>query len=519
VEPGPPRTNPWLVTAAVLLPTIMEVLDTSIVNVALPHMAGSLGADVSESTWVLTSYLVSNAIVLPMTFWLSKLFGRRAYLLGCIALFTTASVLCATADTLAGMVVYRVLQGAAGGALQPLSQAILLESFPEEERGPAMAVWGVGIIVAPIVAPLLGGYFVESLSWHWIFLINAPIGVIAFLAVSALVVDPPHARRDPLPADVLGISLLVVGMASAQVVLDKGQEWGWWGSHPVRILATLAVGCLGGLILYERRRRDGVIDLSVFRDRTFSLGTANMFLFGFAVYGTLALIPLFTQTLLDYSALQAGIVLSPRGLSVMAAMSVAGLLLRRTDPRWVMLCGAPFLVASGVLMARFTLETGAWTIVRAMVVQGIGLGFIFVPLATATMSNTPNERMSNATGIFNLMRNIGGSIGVSVTQTVIAQAQQVHHNQLAKFVSPYDPVFVARWRALIARFSAAGMGPAHARREALAAIARGIEAQAAMLSYRNAFLLLAVLFVLMVPLILGMRPRRGAEVGLHEVAL
>jgi DHA2 family multidrug resistance protein len=503
-EPG--AVNPWLVAAAVLVPTVMEVLDTSIVNVALPHMAGSLGADTSESTWVLTSYLVANAIVLPMTSWLSRLFGRRNFLLGCVALFTVASVLSATAETLTAMVAYRALQGAAGGALQPLSQAILLESFPEEERGGAMAVWGMGIVVAPVVAPLIGGWLTDNYTWHWIFLINVPIGVLGFLAISAFVSDPPHARPAPVRGDAIGIGLLVVGMASLQVVLDKGQEWGWWGSEPVRVLGATAVGCLALLVWHELRTRNGIIDLRVLRDRSFSLGTGLIWVFGFTLYATLTLIPLYTQTLLGYSALQAGIVMSPRGLAVMATMGLAGLLLRRVDPRWVMLCGVPFLVGSSYAMGRFTAETGSATLIGTMLVQGLGMGFLFVPLATASMARIPAARMSAATGLFNLMRNVGGSIGVSVTQTLIARAEQMHHVELARFVNPYDPRYVALRDALAARFATAGLDLGAARRKALALVAAGIDRQAAILSYREAFLAIAAAFVLIVPLVLLMRP-------------
>jgi len=508
MDRGAPPVNPWLVTLAVLLPTVMEVLDTSIVNVALPYMAGSLGADTSESTWVLTSYLVANAIVLPMTSWLSRLFGRRAYLLGCVALFSGASMLCATAESLALLIVFRAVQGAAGGALQPLSQAILLESFPERERGPAMAVWGMGIVVAPVVAPLLGGYLTESWSWHWIFVINAPVGVLAFVFISAFVRDPPHARRAPVSPDVLGIAFLVLGMGSLQILLDKGQEWGWWGSQQVRVLAVLCVGSLLALVIQQLRRRDGLIDLRVFQDRTFSLGTALMFAFGFILYSSLTLIPLFVQTLLGYSAFQSGEVISPRGLGVMATMALAGMLLRRTDPRWVMLCGFPFLVSSGVLMAGFNLDTGSRTVVLAMVVQGLGLGFLFVPLTTATMSNMPAARMAAATGLFNLMRNVGGGVGVSLTQTLLAQAQQLHHLELGRFINPYDPAYTSLRDELVGRFLAEGAGPALAREKALSAIARLVERQAAVLSYDDVFWVLVAGFLLMIPLVLAMRPLR-----------
>jgi DHA2 family multidrug resistance protein len=503
--------NPWLVTLAVLLPTVMEVLDTSIVNVALPYMAGSLGADTSESTWVLTSYLVANAIVLPMTSWLSRLFGRRAYLLGCVALFTGASVLCATAQSLALLIVYRAVQGAAGGALQPLSQAILLESFPESERGPAMAVWGMGIVVAPVVAPLLGGYLTESWSWHWIFIINAPVGVLAFAFISAFVRDPPHARRARVSHDVLGIAFLVLGMGSLQILLDKGQEWGWWGSPHVRVLTVLSVGSLLALVIQQLRRRDGLIDLRVFRDRTFSLGTVLMFAFGFILYSSLTLVPIFVQTLLDYSAFQSGVVISPRGLGVMATMALAGVMLRRTDPRWVMLCGFPFLIGSGVLMAGFELDTASRTFAATMVVQGFGLGFLFVPLTTATMSNISDARMSAATGLFNLMRNVGGGVGVSLTQTLLAQAQQLHHLELGRFVNPYNPAYTSLRDQIVGRFLAEGAGPILAREKALSAIARLVERQAAVLSYDDVFWVLAAAFVLMIPLVLVMRPHRAVS--------
>jgi DHA2 family multidrug resistance protein len=402
-----------------------------------------------------------------------------------------------------------VVQGAAGGALQPLSQAIMLESFPERERGPAMAVWGMGIVVAPVVAPLLGGYLIETWSWHWIFLINAPVGVLAFAAISAFVQDPPHARRAPVPVDVLGIGFLVLGMGSLQILLDKGQEWGWWGSPQVRVLAVLCGGSLIALVIQQLLRRESLIDLRVFRDRTFSFGAVLIFAFGFVLYASLALIPIFVQTLLDYSAFQSGVVISPRGFGVMATMALAGVLLRRTDPRWVMLCGFPFLVASGVLMAGFNLDTGSRSFVLTMVIQGLGMGFLFVPLTTATMSNIPAERMSSATGLFNLMRNVGGGVGVSLTQTLLNRAQQLHHLELGRFVNPYNPAYTSLRDQLVSRFVGEGAGPFLAREKALAAIAHMVERQAAVLSFQDVFWVMAGAFLVMVPLVLAMRARRG----------
>lgn len=509
-----PTARRWLVAAAVVLPTVMEVLDTSIVNVALPYMAGSLSADTSEATWILTSYLVSNAIVLPLTFWLSRLFGRRAFLLACVALFTLASVLCATADSLTSMIVLRVAQGAAGGALQPLSQAILLETFPGEDRGQAMALWGMGIVTAPVVAPLLGGYLTLHASWRWIFLINAPVGLVAFLALSAFVSDPPHARRDPLPADAVGIALLITGLGSLQVVLDKGQEWGWWGATEVRVLAIVAAVSLVGLVAWELRHRGrAVLDLALFRDRNFGLGTGIMFLFGFALYGTLTLFPLFMQTLLGYSPLDAGIVMAPRGLGVMVTMAAAGVLLRRHDPRRVILAGFPLLVAASVAAGFFSLDTQRSTFAWVMVVQGLGLGFVFVPLTTVTMSSVSAERTTSATGLFNLMRNVGGAFGVSLTQTILARAEQLHHHQLARFVNPYDPAFLSLWNALAGRLARAAPEAGDAHTRALAAIAAMVERQAATLAYEQTFWALAAAVTVMVPLVLALRRTRpGAAV-------
>jgi MFS transporter, DHA2 family, multidrug resistance protein len=499
----------WAVAFAVLLPTIMEVLDTAIVNVALPYMAASLSADLDEITWVLTSYLVANAIVLPLTFWLSRMFGRKPFLLGCIALFTAASALCATATTLSAMVVYRALQGAAGGALQPLSQAILLESFPEQERGSAMAAWGMGIVVAPVVAPLLGGWLTQDWSWHWIFLVNIPVGAAALLAVQALVHDPPHARRQPVPVDAAGIALLVVGIDALQVVLDRGQVDDWFDSSRITALAVASAVGLVLFLIQERRSRHPVVDLSVFRERSFSAGCGAMFLFGFALYATLALIPLFLQGLLGYGAIRTGETLAPRGLGVMASMGIAGRLLRRWDARRVMLMGPPFLIASSLLLARVTLDTSSGSVAEIMVVQGVGLGFVFVPLATATLARIADARLASATGTFNLLRNLGGSVGIAVSQTLLARALQRHHAVLAEHASRYDFAFQHMRRALEHQLAAQAATPAQAARQALAAISRGIEAQAAVLAYEDVFRVFVAVFVLLLVLIAFMRTGGG----------
>jgi DHA2 family multidrug resistance protein len=509
--------SPWLVALAVLLPTFMEVLDTSIVNVALPHMAGSFSATENEITWVLTSYLVSNAIVLPMSGWLAGLFGRKRYLIGCVSLFTCASLLCATADSLKAMVGWRVLQGAAGGALQPLSQAILLESFPVERRGSAMAAWGMGIVVAPVIAPLVGGYVTDNYSWHWIFLMNVPIGVIAVLLILAFVFDPPYAERRRIPIDAMGVGLLIVAIGALQILLDRGQEKDWFASPLIRNMALASALSFLALLVHEWRARHPVIDLRVFRDRTFSAGTTVMFLFGFGLYATLTLIPLFVQGLLGYPAFESGLVISPRGLGVITIMALAGILLRRFDARWVILTGIPFLVVSGMMMAHFGAQTRFYDIVLAMVIQGIGMGFVFVPLSTATMSNIAPERMSHATGMFNLMRNVGGSVGIAVTQTVLARRIQLHHLVLGEHVSPFNQNFHELAAKLVSGFMSqtADVGAAH--RQALALIARLVDQQAAFLAYGDVFWIFAGVFLAVAPIVLLMRPawRPGGKSPIH----
>jgi DHA2 family multidrug resistance protein len=502
--------NRWLVTVAVMLPTIMEVLDTSIVNVALPHMQGTFSATQDEITWVLTAYLVSNAIILPLSGFFSRLFGRKRYLLGCVVLFTIASVFCASTESLSMMVIWRIVQGSAGGALQPLSQAILLESFPEEQRGSAMAAWGVGIIAAPVIAPLLGGYITDHYSWHWVFLINLPIGVIATFAIAAFIEDPHYARRARVTLDAIGFALLVVGIGALQVVLDRGQQDDWFASRNITVLTALGVVCLVGFVIREIRAHDPIVDLSVLRDKTFSSGTGVMFLFGFGLYGTLTLIPLYVQNLLGYTAFQSGFILSPRGLGVITTMLLAGRLLRhRIDPRWLLLAGVPLMTAAAWRMTYFNFDTSAVDMITALVLQGFGMGFIFVPLSTASVAGIAPERMSAATGIFNLMRNVGGSVGISVTQTVLARSSQVHHLALAKHINPYDPVFQERLAHLTALFSRFTADAALARRRALAEMAAYMNGQAAMLAFDVTFWVFTFAFVAMVPLILRMRPGRG----------
>src|SRR3989440_3697973 len=355
-----PDINPWLIAIAVMSSTFMEVLDTTVVNVSLPHIAGSLSASVDEATWTLTSYLVANAIVLPMTGWLAGRFGRKRLLLMAVTGFTTASFLCGLAPSLGFLIIFRIIQGACGGGLQPLSQAVLLESFPAEKRGQAMAFWALGIVVAPMLGPVLGGWLTDNYSWRWVFYINVPIGVLAILLTQAFIFDPPYLRRERTGIDYWGIGLLVIGMGSLQIMLDKGQEEDWFGSHFIMILAVLAVVGLGGLIIRELRAEHPVIDLSVFRNRSYAVGTLLMTAVGFVLYGSTVLYPLMMQELLGYSATHAGVTNFPRGMASFFFMPFVGFLVGKVDARKLLAAGLMITAAAMFEVSCFSLDVGFW---------------------------------------------------------------------------------------------------------------------------------------------------------------
>src|SRR5881275_415983 len=377
--PHHPHVNPWIIAISVMFATFMEVLDTTVVNVSLPHIAGSLSASIDEATWTLTSYLVANAIVLPMTGWLASRFGRKRLLLMAVTGFTTASFLCGLAPSLGFLIIFRIIQGACGGVLQPLSQAILLESFPAEKRGQAMAFWALGIVVAPMLGPVAGGWLTDNYSWRWVFYINIPIGVLAILLTQAFIFDPPYLRRERTGIDYWGIGLLVVGMGSLQVMLDKGQEEDWFGSHFIITLAVLAVIGLGGLVIRELKAEHPVIDLSVFKYRSYAVGTFLMTIVGFVLYGSTVLLPLLMQELLGYTATHAGVTNLPRGMASFLFMPVVGILVGRVDSRKLLALGLVGTATAMFSLSFFSLDVGFWNFWWPLMLQGAGLGLIFVP--------------------------------------------------------------------------------------------------------------------------------------------
>jgi DHA2 family multidrug resistance protein len=420
--------NPWLIAIAVMSSTFMEVLDTTVVNVSLPHIAGSLSASNDEATWTLTSYLVANAIILPMTGWLAGRFGRKRLLMLSVSGFTLASFLCGLAPSLPFLIVCRVIQGACGGGLQPLSQAILLESFPADKRGQAMAFWALGIVVAPMLGPVAGGWLTDNYSWRWVFYINIPIGIVALFLTQIFIFDPPYLRHgEKRGIDYWGIGLLVVGIGSLQIMLDKGQEDDWFGSRFITTLAILAVGGIMALIIRELKADHPILDLRVFKHRSYAVGTFLMTLIGFVLYGSTVLLPLLMQVLLGYTATKAGITNLPRGLASFLIMPIVGRLTGKFDQRKLLAIG---LLASAYAMwklSHFSLDVAPSTFWVPLMIQGAALGFVFVPLTTITNGEIPNERMGYATSLFNLMRNIGASIGIAMVETLQFRASADAH--------------------------------------------------------------------------------------------
>jgi DHA2 family multidrug resistance protein len=453
-----PSVNPWFVAGAVMLATFMEVLDTTIVSVALPNMAGGLASSNDEATWVLTSYLVANAVVLPASGWLSLRFGRKRFLLVCTALFTFASFLCAFAPTMPVLVLARILQGAGGGALQPLSQAILLESFPREKQGMAMAMFGLGVVGAPIIGPFLGGWLTDHYSWRWVFNINIPIGVLALFLMGKFVEDPPYIRHArPGRIDAIGFGLLTVWLATLQIVLDKGQQEDWFGSTWIAWFSVISVAGLAALIVRELRTPEPLVDLRVFRNRNFWVGTGMTGTVMAGMYSALAMLPLFLQTLMGYTSESAGLATAPRGIGAMIAMPIVGLLMAYVDGRLLISLGVVMISAATFLFGNLTLDVSMTSIVWPNILTGIGMGFVMVPLMTISIGTLPREKIGNASGIFNLMRNLGGSIGISVSTTFLARMTQAHQANLVAHMTPYDPVFrerLAAFTAGLTRYSA-----------------------------------------------------------------
>lgn len=509
------ETNPWLVALAVILPTFMEVLDTSIASVALPYIAGSLSASNDEATWVLTSYLVANAVVLPISGWCAQRFGRKRFLLICIVIFTISSFMCGAATSLGMILVARAVQGAGGGALQPMSQAILLETFPEEKRGQAMALFGFGVVVAPILGPTLGGYLTDAYSWRWAFYINIPVGILALLMISRFVRDPDYIRNaKPGKLDGIGLGLLAVWLGCLQIILDKGQEDDWFGATWIRWASIILVITFVWFVVRMLRQSKPLVDLRVFlKHRNFTLSCLLIALFGGCIYGLITLLPLFYQEILGYTAYNAGLVVSPRGLGAVIAMPIIGVLTAKVDNRWLIGGGFILFAICGVWFAEVNLTLSPWSFIWAIILSGFGSGMVFVPLSTIAMARLPNEAIGNASGLYNLLRNVGGSIGISVMSTLLARRSQLHHAYLVQHLAPssreYQQQIQQGTTALMPHLGVmSGAG-------ALGKIYQSLNMQSLLLSYVDDFRYLALASLLCLPVVFFLKKTVGRRGQIH----
>jgi DHA2 family multidrug resistance protein len=476
--------NPWLVTVSVMLPTFMEILDTAI---ALPYIAGSLSASNSEATWVLTSYLVANAVILPASNWFARRFGRKRFLLICVTIFTVASFFCGAAPSLGVILLARVLQGAGGGALQPLSQSILLESFPVAKRSMSMAAYGLGIVLAPVLGPTLGGWLTDTFSWRYAFYINIPVGILAVILIGRFVHDPPYIKNAKVgPFDNIGFGLLMVWTGSLQIVLDKGQEDDWFGAAWVRWTVAALVVSLLLWIWHSWTHPNGLVDLHILKNRNFRTGCILVAMLGMCIYITIAILPLYYQEILGYTAFTAGIVVFPRGVGSFIGSPVIGFLGSRIDNRKLLCVGFLGFAVCALMFGTVDLSTGPYTLLIPITLTGFALSFVFVPMATMMMATISNREMGNATGLSNMLRNIGGSIGISMATTALIRRAAFHQTQIGAHITPSTMVFQQK-SALIAAYLAHRLGPAAARPGSMGLLYGLMEQQAALKAYVDVF--------------------------------
>ncbi len=497
----------WIVAITVMLPTLIEIIDISVANVALDHIRGSLSSGIDESAWVLTSYLVSNAVIIPMTGWLARTFGRKRYLTFSVLLFTFASLLCGSSTSLGMLVFFRVLQGIGGGALQPMSQAILLETFPPREHGMAMAIFGVGAMFGPIAGPLMGGYITDALSWRWIFYVNIPIGLFAVFMIRMFIQDPPYLlHRRGEKVDAWGIALLTVWVGALQIVVDKGQREDWFHSDFILVLSGIVVLAFLLFVIVELFVAEHpVVDLRAFRNIPFASGNVVMFVAFFNLLGSIVLLPLFAQLLLGYTATLAGLVLSPGGIATLVTMPLVGRYITRHNPKHALVLGILLCAFSTWTMSNFSLNADFDSLLWPRIYLGFGMGLLFIPLTTLTLSSIPKPQMGNATSIYNLLRNLGGSIGVAFSATMFSRRAQVHQSRLVEHLTAMDEglrAAVAKGQALL---PSRGVPEATAGNTALGRIYGQVVRQATMMGFNDAFYLLSWMMACVLPLMLLLR--------------
>lgn len=494
------KFNKWIIALSVVLPTLLEVIDTSVVNVSLGHIRGSLSAGIDEATWTITAYLVSNAIIMPLTGWLSRVFGRKRYLIFSVILFTVSSFLCGSATTLSALIFFRIIQGIGGGALQPISQAILFEAFPPAEYGMAMAIFGIGVMFGPIVGPVLGGWITDNWSWNWIFYINIPIGILSVIMIMFVIQDPPYLKRIKEKIDYIGLSLIVLGIACLQIVLDKGQRDDWFSSMFIVRLSIIAIICLVVFVFWELKRKDPILNLREFKDISFASANVIQCITFFALFGTIVLLPLFVQQLLGYNAFLSGMVLAPGGIATLICMPICGKLIQKVNPKAVLAVGLLITTYSVFIMSRFNTYVDFNTIALSRLIMGFGLGMIFVPLTSLAFSTIKKEEMGNATSIFSLLRNIAGSFGIAIMTTLLARRMQFHQFRLSETLNPFDLNYqlgVSKAAAVLG--AKTGVVSTHA---ANGVIYQQLMQQSTLFSFTDAFYLSTLLMLCVVPFVL-----------------
>ncbi|HVX85071.1 MAG TPA: DHA2 family efflux MFS transporter permease subunit [Phycisphaerae bacterium] len=514
--------SPWLIAATVTLATFMEVLDTSIANVALPHIAGNLGAGQEESTWVLTSYLVANAIVLPLAGWMSLLIGRKRFYMACVALFTISSFLCGLAPNLATLIFFRVLQGVGGGGLQPSEQAILADTFPPKKRGMAFAFYGFAIVAAPAIGPTLGGWVTDNYTWRWIFFINIPVGIVSLILTTFLIHDPAHLEKERrsrmkkgFSMDYTGLGLIAIGLGLLQYVLDKGNIKDWFGSPTILVCSIISALALISAVVWELSVKDPIVELRLLKNRNFAIANILMLILGFVLLGSTALIPLLTQQVLGYTATLAGLVISPGGLAVMALMPLVGFLESRLDVRVIIAIG---LVTSAVglfLMTHFATDVDYRHVAIGRVVQASGIAFLFIPISTLSYSTLKKNQNTAASGLINLARNLGGSVGISISQTLVSRHTQLHQTYLAAHVTSSSPAYRGAIANLAALLNHQGVAAADALHRAQAILYQQLGQQATMLAYIDVFRFMAYSFLASLPLLLLLQKPTSTHPAAH----
>ena len=517
--PPAPAHNPWIIAFTVTLATFMEVLDTSIANVSLPHIAGGLSASVDESTWVLTAYLVANAIVLPLSAWVSSFIGRKRFYMTCVALFTISSLMCGFAPTLNTLVLFRIIQGAGGGGLQPSEQAILADTFPGEKFGMAFAMYGMAVVLAPAIGPTLGGYITDHFDWRWIFFINVPIGMISLLLSYRVVQDPPYLREHRASnrhrsIDFIGLGLIVVGLGCMQVVLDRGQELDWFGSRFITTLIVISTIALIAFVRWEWRHKHPVLDLRLFRERTFATAILMMFVMGFVLYGSTIMLPLYLQQLMGYTSQLAGMVLSPGGFAIAIMMPMVGVLVGKLQARWLIAIG--FLISAGALlfMGSINPHIDFRTAMEYRIAQSIGLAFLFVPITTIAYVGIAPSKNNQVSSIISLARNIGGSVGIAMVTTLVARRSQFHQDRIASHVTGYDHAFQNDLGAMTSMMTQRGYSGADAVHQAYGRLYGAIQMQAASLAFLDVIRIFAIAAFCMIPLVLLMKKNDPRKVSM-----